>query len=78
MRLAKFGVIKNSGDQRDGVTILDSMAIEVAIILDGTQGSILFCGVNFISFSNETEGGGLRGFRGANASSGKVFSDELV
>jgi hypothetical protein len=42
------------------------------------QGSILFRGVNFISFSDKKEGGGLRGFRGANASSGKVFSDELV
>jgi hypothetical protein len=34
MCLAKLGVIKNFGDQREGVIILDGMAIEVAIILD--------------------------------------------
>ena len=68
--LGVFKFVDEVGDQGEGVCISDSMAVEVLVILAGSEASILFL--------NEEERGSLGGFGWTDFPRTKVFVDELI
>ena len=68
--LGVFKFVNEVGNQGEGVCILDSMAVEVSVILARSEASILFL--------DEEERGSLGGFGWTNFPRVKVLINELI
>ena len=68
--LGVFKFVNEVGNQGEGICILDSMAVEVSVILARLEASILFL--------NEEERGSLGGLGWTNFPRAKVLIDELI
>ena len=68
--LGVFEFVDKIGDQGKGIRVLNSMAIEILVVLARSEATILFF--------DEEKRRSLGGFGQANFSRAKVFIDELI